>query len=161
MSGFITVPGFRSPRVIAASGAKLTNTGDTNENTLVTATIPAGSLGPNGFVRVWTLWTTTANTNTKTGRIRFGGTAFLGAAQTSGTGQTMNLITIIQNRNATNSQIGGQQNHSGVGIGISGAVTTGAIDTTADVSLTITAQCAVGTDTIDLERYFVEVCYAP
>lgn len=151
----------RTPKIIAASGAAINNTGDTNENTLATITIPAGTMGPNGIVNVMALWSTTANTNTKTCKIKFGGTIVQQLSHTTAVMLTTQGKAIVQNRNATNSQICQSVSNYGYGAANSAANVTAAIDTTAAVNITLTAQCVTsGTDTITLDRYFVEVIYA-
>lgn len=149
------------PRLIAAYGARLTNTGNTTENTLATISIPANAMGPNGFIRVTMLWTTDGNTNTKTMRVRFNNTVFWAITNSSATHLTGQALGIIRNRNATNSQVGMALNVSGFTTGFNAAVITSAHDTTGALDLTITAQCTTsGSDSIHLEGYSVEVCYA-
>lgn len=141
-----------------SSGARITNTGDTNENTLATISIPANSMGPNGFIRVTMLWTTDGNTNTKTMRVRFNNTVFWAITHSLATHLTGQALAIIRNRNATNSQVGMALNAAGISTGFNGAVITSAHDTTAALNLTITAQCTTsGSDSIHLEAYEVEV----
>jgi hypothetical protein len=147
------------PYVIAASGAKLSNTGSTTENTLVTVSIPANAMGPNGYLRVVTLWTAIGNTNTKTARVRFGGTEFMAIAHTTATQIGTHHELIIQNRNSLAAQITPTASISWSSQ-YNGAPVTGTVDTSAAQDLTITARCVTsGSDTLDLERYIVEVCY--
>lgn len=150
------------PRLIASSGARITNTGNTTENTIATIAIPANSMGPNGFIRITSLWTTDANTNTKTMRIKFNGTTYQAISHTTAATIVGQMIAIIRNRNATNSQVGMMTNVAGIATGQNGANVTSAHDTTGALNLTITAQCTTsGSDSIHLEGYTVEVCYAP
>ena len=114
-TGAVSAPFSPLTKVLAASGAKIANTGNTTENTLVTVNVPANSLGPNGYLRVWTLWTTTGNTNSKAMRVKFGGTAFTSASHSTATALTASIVTIIQNRNATNAQIGCASGQPGIG----------------------------------------------
>jgi len=147
-------------RVLAASGAKISNTGNTTENTLATISVPASAMGPNGFVRVTSLWTTTANTNTKTCVVKFNGTAFTSFSHTTAAHLTTQAFSIIQNRNSLASQIGQALSNYGSGAGVNAAQVTSTHDTSGALNITLTAQCVTsGTDTIDLERYIVEVCY--
>lgn len=150
-----------TPRVLAIGGTRISNTADTNKNTLVTVVVPGNSLGPNGFLRIVSLWTVTANTNNKTFYVDFGGTTFSQLLNSTAGGNTAQGFVLIQNRNSASSQVAGQATNSGFGINVAGGVTTGSIDTTADQNLVFAAQCAVGTDAIHLDRYVVEVCYAP
>lgn len=148
-----------APYVLGASGVAVSHTGNTNETTLATVAIPANSLGPNGIIEVYTQWSWTASANGKTARVRLGGvsgTIFCAmAAQASSA--SLRDFRAIQNRNATNSQIGGA---SAVQFAnTSGAVVTGSIDTTAAVDLVISGQLSDGTETIALQSYWVKVTY--
>jgi hypothetical protein len=112
-------------------------------------------MGPNSALRITSMWSFTANTNTKTIRINFGGTLIIQSSYpTAGVG-VVQLETIIRNRGATNAQswVGGGY----FGFSTATAVATAAIDTTADQALTFSAQCGVATDTITLEGYIVEI----
>lgn len=148
------------PKLLASSGARITNTGNTTENTLATISVPANTLGANGIIRVAMLWTTDGNTNTKTMRVRFNNTVFWAITHSSATHLTGQALAIIRNRNATNSQVGMALNVSGYTTGFNGAVITSSHDTTGALDLTITAQCVTsGSDNIYLEGYNVEVQY--
>jgi hypothetical protein len=143
------------PRVLAQSAVAVSKTGDTTETTLATITIPGGSMGPNGSVRVTTLWSCTNSANTKTLRGKFGGTVYLTRAETA----TANIRHQfqVQNRGSAASQVGATGNLStGWGISTSPLVTS-SVDTAADQVITLTAQLAVGTETITLEAYLVEL----
>lgn len=145
--------------VLAASGAAVTAPADTNENTLVTITVPANAMGANGILRITTLWTYTNSANSKTLRVKFGGTTFMGVSQT--TSNTYSDQRNIANRNATNSQVAWPQGSGSGGFNVSGsAVTTGTIDTTSSQDILITAQKASGAETLILERYLVELLRA-
>jgi len=136
-------------------GAQIVAPGDTNENTLRNIVVPGGVMGVNGALRIWTYWSQTNNANVKTGRVRFGAANPVSIALTSlATGQH---VTILRNRNAANSQMA----HAPSSLtpftfgGLS--IFTSAIDTSADVTLTFTAQKATAGDTMNLEAYCVEV----
>ena len=147
-------------RVLAASGAKISNTGNTTENTMATISVPASAMGPNGFVRVTSLWTTNGNTNTKTCRVRFNATAITTISHATATQLTAQAITVIQNRNSLASQVGAAISNYGADVAVNAAQVTSTHDTSGALNITLTAQCVTsGTDTIDLERYIVEVCY--
>lgn len=152
-------------RVIGSSGISIDSTGDTLEHVLATVTVPAFAMGKNGFVRITSFWETTGNTNSKRMRVRFGGaagTAYTDITAASATGLTHQFMTIIHNANATNSQQGQHSNYIGLGNNVNGAKTTSAVDTTADTTVVLSAQCVTaGTDHIYLHGYSVEVVYAP
>jgi hypothetical protein len=143
-----------STLVVAQGGDGWTVGADTNEGTLVTVTIPANLLGSSGQVIVETLWTHTNSSNNKSLRVRFGGTVMTGVTAT--TTATTQAYTRIANRGATNSQVTYASAGTGFGL-IAGAVVTSAIDTTADVAITITGQKTSSGETIKLESYCVTV----
>lgn len=141
------------PYVIAASAVAVATTGDTNENTLATITIPGGAMGANGIVRITTVSSHTNSGNTKILRIKYGGTTFASLSVT--TSVTVRHTLNIFNRNATNSQVG---QSTSIAFGTSaGAATTASINTTAAVTILITGQNGLGSETITLESYLVEV----
>jgi hypothetical protein len=139
------------------SAAAVSCAADTAENVLATITVPAGAMGPNGTIRVWTSWSYTNGANNKVLRVRFGGgagTSYLGFTATTTAGAR--FFTEISNRNATNSQFGG--------IGASGSFgastntySTSAVDTTAATTIVISGTKASAGDTLTLERYLVEL----
>lgn len=145
------------------SGTKLSNTGNTTKNTLASITLPANSMGPNGYVLIHHTWTcTTLNTNTKTAEITFGGTTVFSVNMTSASHVTNQAITLIQNRNGAGNQISTIGGSSGNGVIAAGSVVTASVDTTQDVTISFKAQCVTsGSDNLDLERYIIQVCYAP
>jgi len=146
------------PYVVAASAATgMSTTGDTNENTLATITIPAGAMGANGIVRITTVFSYTNSANTKSLRVKFGGTTYQNTSVT--TTASARYQTQIHNRNATNSQGGGHI--SGTFATSSGNPVTSSVDTTAAVTVLITGQNGLGSETITLESYSVEVIYRP
>lgn len=118
---------------------------DTNENTLFTATIPGGVMGANGVIVVRSKWDYTNSANSKTIRVRLGGSQLGGFVAT--TSASFGLYTDICNRNSESAQVGA--NSSGFG-GATGNTWTSTIDTSADTTLTLTAQKATGTETITM-----------
>lgn len=154
-----------------ASGAAVTTTtgtGQTQEQTLATITIAAGSLGANGQIRVTTLWSCTASSNTKTIKVRYStvsGTSYLSSSFASTTILAENML-IIRNKNATNSQIGYVSNAIANGPygQTTGASVTSAVDTTASTTIVITGQlssaAATANEVITLESFTVELLYS-
>jgi hypothetical protein len=139
-------------RVLAQSSVPVAHTGSTSETTLASVTIPAGSMGANGRLRITSLWSGTNSANNKTMRHKFGGTNYF--AQNMTTHQSWRQETEIGNRNATNSQIGNSNNSWGSG-GV--APNTSAVDTTVDTTVLLTGQLANAADTLVLESYRVEI----
>ena len=142
-------------RVVASSAVAQTTTGGTTEVGLATVTLPV--LGPNDRIEITTHWTLTNNANAKTLRLRLGGasgTPFFGFNAAS-MASFIDRLHYIQNRGATNSQVGAplsQTNPNG-----SNAASIGTVDTSVAQDLVISAQLGVGTDTVTLESYIVEL----
>lgn len=116
-------------------------------------------LAANSYITVDSTWGLTTSANGKVHRIRLGGTIFFATSATTSLSQR--TVSIISNRNATNSQLGtvgsaGAFSTSGVGT-TSGATTTGTIDTSVTTSLVITAQPAAANEIMALDRYIVNV----
>jgi hypothetical protein len=146
---------FSGGYVVDASAVAVANTGSTTENTVATITIPAGAMGANGLVIVEAIWTVPNNANNKTMRTKFGGSNV--NVQTVTTQQSYTQRVRIRNRNSASSQVCPPSGLStGEGFSTAANVTT-AINTASATTVTLTAQCAVGTDTITLEEYTVMV----
>lgn len=144
----------KSPVQIFQSAVAVSHTGDTNETTLATITIPAGAMGANGSVEIICNWTYTSSANAKRLRIRFGGTALFDSSPTNTS--TFRSFTIIANRNSASSQVGSAASH-GVFGSVASASVTSAIDTTAAVDITITATHSLASEIIRLESYIVKL----
>ncbi len=143
--------------IVGQSAVASAITGTTTETVLATVTIPASAIGPNGSVEVLTMWTYTNSANNKVLRIKFGTLSLL--ALTVTTTATARFSASVANRGATNSQIASFSS-SGGGFGATtNALTSGAIDTTAAVSLTFTGTLANSGETITLENYIVRINY--
>lgn len=151
-------PGSGLPYVLAQSFAAVSGAADTNENTLATITIPANAMGANGAVRIYTLWTVNNNANAKTARIKFGGTTYESLTLANNT--NFADLVIVGNRGVTNSQVGFPSNHTNPFGLINSAAASSAVDTTAAVTILLTAQKATGSDTMTLEGYIVELIRA-
>lgn len=133
---------------------------DSAENTLYTCRIPAGTLGPNGSLRIWTLWTLTNNPNTKNVRMKFGGRTFFASGSALANIAAWRMFWSVSNRNATNSQI----SFIGLGetpFGIGGAASnvTANVDTSVAQDLVITCQKEVARDACVLDSVVVESLY--
>jgi len=163
MTAVTTIAGGRGPYeqthgIIAASSVISTHTGNTSETTLATITVPAGAMGPNGILRITTLWSLTNNANNKTCRVRFSGasgTQFVAAVLPSA--QSAQNICIIRNRNSASSQVGHTSGTFNSYNFNTGAITTASVDTSVATTIVISVQLASGTDTASLESYIVEL----
>lgn len=150
---------FPTWQVIGQSNVAVSCGADTTEDTLATITVPANSMGANGRLRITTTWTTTNSANSKTLKVKFGGTSY-GTMVITASAATMDMRT-VGNRNATNSQVGSSSGTIG-GFGNSSATApiTSAIDTTASTTVAITGQKASSGELLTLESYSVELFYA-
>lgn len=147
-------------RILAASAvASAALTGTTSETAMATIAVPAGAMGPNGALRVTSIWSNNNSANLKAQRVRLGG---LAGTQMSLATQTTALSSseqrLIMNRNAQNAQVcfaAGQGGWSSS----SGAVATATIDTSSAQNLVISGALANAGDSLTLEAYVVEILY--
>lgn len=143
--------------VLARSAAQVLTPADTTEDVLATIAIPAGAMGANGFLRIFTIWSFTSSANAKTMRARLGGIGgtIHGIGPSTNGFQELQGVTMIFNRNAANAQVGTGLLANGF-IG-SSAPTTGAIDTSIAQNLVFTGQKASAGETLALDAYSVEI----
>jgi hypothetical protein len=139
--------------LLAASAVPVSVTGTVNETTLATVTIPAGAMGLNGGLQIRTLWTVTNNANAKTLRVKFGSMLALQLQAAGATGAQ--ALTCIRNRNSASSQVGFAPGSNGLGTTVLSTPSLGTENSATNVTLDITAQLGVGTDTATLESYEV------
>lgn len=142
-------------RVLAQSSVAASHTGNTSETTLASVVIPAGAMGPNGRVRITSLWSGTNSANAKTMRHKFGGVNYF--AQNLTTQNGWRHENEIGNRNVANTQIGNGNNAFG---SMSVAPNSSAVDTSSDVTIQFTGQLANAAETVTLESYLVELYHA-
>lgn len=140
---------------VVVSNVQLNNTGNTNENTVLTATIPANSIGVNGSFHITMLISTlNNNANAKTVRVKFNGNTVCSGVTVS----TLSYQTysIIRNRNSASSQVAmyfASAASGGFATGTGTAPSTFTINTAADITVTVTIQNGTGTDTVSLEAF--------
>lgn len=150
------------PYTLAQSGAAVSVGAVTTEAVLATITVPAGAMGPNGWIQVISTITCTSNANNKQHIIRLGGAAGTivnNAFFTTSTGNTR--ITAIANQNSNSAQItlAPSGNTPGIPGTYSAAYPTAAVNTSSAWDLVIAGQKAVAGDTLTLEAYQVLICY--
>lgn len=143
--------------VLAASSAAVSCAADTNENTLATITIPPGAMGIDGILRITAQWTFTGSTNSKTWRVKFGGTSYQDNGTTSASVTSLRSMTEVRNVNAANSQKGSSLSLTVAGSVPATAPTTSAVDTTAAVAVLITGTKGLAGETLTLDSYLVEL----
>lgn len=149
-------------QLIAQRHVAVTGAADTNENTLLTATLnPTQEIGPNGQYKITCQWTVNNNGNVKTARIRYGGASgdkFLEASLASITGWTS--VTFIRNVNSVSSQKGYTNGFNGPYNSTTATTPFTATQTgTGAVTLLGTVQKATAGDTMTLESYTIEALY--
>lgn len=144
------------PTLFAQSWASLATPGDTSEDTLVTITIPGGTLRANDSLLVEAFYTQTNSANNKTVRIRWGaaGSGTIVAANTFSTVAGGQLAGSVANANATNSQ-----NCMGPGFTTAGISymppATASLDTTASQTVVISGQKVSSGESLVLVGYRV------
>jgi len=126
-------------------------TQSTNEINFASFVMPGGSMGDNGISRFLFKWFTSITAGVKSVRLRTGG----GVAWFSGlTTTSSNNLTAQSTRSNMGSKIRqiGNRTGSGSGWDVLGATTYASdvttVDTSVDVTLTVTAQIAANTDSI-------------
>ncbi len=144
----------REPLVFFEStGEAFSHTGDTILTTIYTANIPGGTMGPNGALRIRTLWSN-SGTGIRGVDIAFGGEAFFSNTFSVGTRE---LWTQLNNRNSESSQVSFDPLSSNFVTSLN-AVKTATVDTTLDQLIEIKAQnITVPGDVITLEAITIEV----
>ncbi len=146
-------------KLLAYQHTTASHTGDTLETILFSATVPGGTLGPNGVLDITTLASIPSTANIKTLKVKFGGVVFLNLAYTTGI-QSLQQKMMIRNRNSESSQVAAAATQLYSFGYPNAAVLTAAINTAVDQTLQVTGQLAVATDTITLEDMFAEVLRA-
>lgn len=153
-AGFIV--GADAMTVLACDGAPASVTGTTAETVLASVTLPGGLMGPRGHLRLSSFWSETNNANTKTIRARLGGilgATILNDGRSATTGRS--AVNHCMNRGDQASQWHWLFLSLGANGGGAGIAT--AIDTSVDQLIVFTGQLAVGTDSLALNGFVVEV----
>lgn len=147
-------------RSLALSSVEAALTGTTTETVLATISIPGGTIGANGALRVTSLWSYPNNVNTKTLRVRLGGLASTAAliAATATTTAAVEIQRTLRNRNSQSAQVCFQASNI-ASYGTGSSVTTMAVDTSISQDLVMTGQLANAADTLKLESFLVEVLF--
>ena len=140
--------------IIAQSAVAASVTGTLAETTLATFTLPAGTMGLNGALRITTLDTHTNSSNNKILKVKIGGIVVLNVTTT--TSATGNYIQMVRNRNSASSQTSFPTASGGVGTSTT-AVTALSINTAVDQTVTITGTLANTGEAITLEGYTFEL----
>lgn len=149
-------------RVLASEAVAVSHTGDTSEAVLAAFTLPGGMMGPNGALRITSVFSFTNSANAKTMRYRLGGAGIAGTQlMVIGASSSLSIMTqrLIQNRNSQASQVAGPGAFAN-SFGASGTPpATGSVDTASDQTVAITGQLTNSGETITLESCLVEVAF--
>ena len=138
----------------------------TSETKVFTATIPAGAMGANGFLRISFNGETNANTNNKNFRVyihtsdAIGGTKIVDLNNNGGSGVCASDTRLLWNQNSASSQ---RFHQAGVAYNsnIGTASGTAAIDTSSACYIVFTCQKGTSSgDTIKLNGAMVELLYS-
>ena len=135
-------------------GAAVSLTGTTSETTLASFTVKGGLVGANGKMKIWPLLSMTNNANAKTIRLKMDGNVIYGNARTNES--HIQFLTIVRNTNSQSSQ----KLSAGITVGLgtsTAAITTLAVDTSADFNISVTGQLANAADSITLDGFFLEI----
>jgi hypothetical protein len=143
-----TIPSVPAPFVTTGSGAY---TQTTAEITFDTVTIPGGTIGKRGQLELVTLMSYGASANNKILRVKLGSATFLSSFNTSVASQQ--VYTRLANRDSQAVQVGFYNTHAAGFTPNANANFAAAVDTSADVVLSITGQIAASTDTMTRESY--------
>lgn len=153
-----------TPYLLYASTDEITHAGatSTSETAIVTTQIPAGDIGPNGFLRVRASGSLSASSaNNKQFRLRLGG---IGGTNFGSVAHTTNTIWdaewIIKNQNSQSEQRGWLYGNRGTDLVFSAvAGVDGTVDTSANQDLVLSFQVASAAESMTLESYTIEVVY--
>jgi hypothetical protein len=147
--------GLKAAGILAQSAVPSSVTGTTTETVLATINIPAGAVGPNGYVRITADWSLTSNADTKNFRMRLGGNT-IGSSYTLNAAQsTFFSDAAVYNQNSQSSQYTRFRGNTGGQYNVSTGSLTANMATAQ--SLTLTAQLGTSTDTVTLLSYTVEI----
>lgn len=151
------------PELFAQSAVAVSVGATTADTTLATITIPGGAMGPNGYVELYTVWTVNNNANQKQATVRVGGVAgTLYFNSNLANFVTSTRFLRVMNVNSQSSQKSFAQDGNAGGLGLAGgALATSSVNTSSNWDLVIRGQ-KVGSsaDTLTLEAYTVNICYA-
>lgn len=121
---------------------------------LITGTVPAASMGPNGKVKTICFYQNNNSAGTKTFSIKWGGSQTLGTSAT--TNQSLSVIREVSNAGLTNAQTSAASGVTGTGVA-AGASQRYTKDTTASQDINVQAQLGTATDWVGLDSYTIEV----
>ena len=137
------------------SGVASSVTGTVTETTLGTLTLPGSILGPNGLVKIETLWTHTNSVNNKTLKSKLGGQAIQNMVVTT-TATTRAMNSVANRQSYTSQACFNPATVSSYGSGTA-ATSTFTVNTAVDTVINFTGTLANTGETITLEAWQVVV----
>jgi hypothetical protein len=143
-------------RLLGHSSEPVSHTGDTNPFNFATIDIPAGSMGPNGILRIRQKWGFTVSASAKDVGMTLGGqqVATSGSTDSSAIGLVDEWTIDAQ---GTGQQLGCGNYANGIGTVYGVGFTSTTVDMTKDQSLVITGNVTAAADTLTLLSYTVEL----
>lgn len=150
--GIPTVPPLPLPLLIATGAGAFTGT--TGAINAITFNVPANTIGPNGRLRVFALFSNNNSGNNKTYSIIFGGTSLGSVAET--TNLSLAWEKDIFNAGVTNAQVTQPAGILGTGQAV-GVNSHPQVDTTLVQQLSIQLNDAAATDWSGVEAFTIEV----
>lgn len=143
------------PQLLARSAVAASVTGTVTETALATVTVPAGAMGLNGGLHVYSTWTLTNSANNKTIRKRLGGiTGSQVMSQVLTATTAVHDLRRLTNRNSASAQMASA--YFGTGLvfgGVGTAASALAVNTALAQDLVLSGQLASAAETITLESY--------
>lgn len=141
---------------------QVSNTATTSEEALLTVTIPAGAIGPNGIVRVTVQYDTNSSANSKTFKIYHNSSATIGGTNIWNASHTASLGARSSREFVNQNSASSQRYHSAgadTGTGAGSGTGTGSIDTANTSYIIVTGKKASAGDTLTLSFAIVEIAY--
>ncbi|MBJ7440578.1 MAG: hypothetical protein JHD35_16330 [Sphingopyxis sp.] len=137
--------------ILAQSSVAVSHTGDTSEHGFATVSVPAGAIGANGSMEIFSLWSYPNSVNNKTLKTKLGGTTI--GTQLETAAQSTVMMVHIGNRGSQSSQIANPAQFSTS----TAAVVATSIDTSIAQDITLTGQLASPGETLKLESYLIRI----
>jgi len=140
-----------------SAGAEM-HTGDTDETTLKSYEIPAGTLGINGVVRIKATGISRGNNGAKTYKLKFGATVIATLSVPADAADLCwTLFAACHNLGAVNSQGWSAFWIDESAIDINKTAVTSALDTASAQTISITGQLANGADECEVRDWTIEI----
>lgn len=160
LDGWVTIPSVPPAfEVIDVLTVPVSHTGDLINTVIYKVVVPANKMGPNGAVRISSIWQTTVGTSAQWWiRIYFGGTNIAGEATTVNRAIDSRPIA-IWNKNDAGAQRYMQENMLMKGHFGNSVIRNLAVDTTQDVDIEFKAQCGHINHVVYLHYASVEVLH--